>query len=288
MSRGFNEIQEQILEAKAAAVELNALEVLTTSEKNLNSATSTSKVSIWRLWVWTFAFVIWLHEKIVEANANNSRPQNQANFRQAILDYHDGLDLVWKDGQFKYDLTGVTDAEARKIVDRCAVLESDDGELVVKIATDNNGVLEPVTLVQQSRVEAYIKKIKVPGIRIRLVNEVADLIKVSLTVYVNPLVIDLTTGQLLSSTTPVYPVKDAINVYLANLEFDGAFVKDFFRTTLKDAEGIELVVINQCQSKFAAYPFLDIGEWKIPEAGYYKINDEDLTINYLPYVLANN
>jgi hypothetical protein len=234
------------------------------------------------------AFAISFHEKIVEANANNSRPQNQANFRQSILDYHDGLDLVWKDGQFKYDLTGVTDAENRKIIDRCAVLESDDGELVVKIATDNSGNLEPVTLVQQTRIEAYIKKIKVPGISIRLVNQAADLIKTSLTVYVNPLVIDLVTGQLLSGTTPVYPIKDAINLYLANLEFDGAFVKDFFRTTLKDAEGIELVVIDFCQSKYAAFPFVDVGEWKIPEAGYFKINDENLTINYLPYDLANN
>jgi hypothetical protein len=247
-----------------------------------------SVVSVENIVFSIIAFAISFHEKIVEANANNSRPQNQPNFRQSILDYHDGLDLVWKDGQFKYDLTGVTDAEVRKIIDRCAVLESDDGELVVKLATDNSGVLEPVTLVQQTRIEAYIKKIKVPGIRIRVVNQAADLIKTSLTVYVNPLVIDLITGRLLSSTTDLYPIKDAIDLYLANLEFDGAFVKDFFRTTLKDADGIELVVIDQCQSKFAAYPFLDIGEWKIPEAGYFKINDEDLIINYLPYVLANS
>jgi hypothetical protein len=234
------------------------------------------------------AFVISFHEKLVEANANNSRPQNQANFRQAILDYHDGLDLVWKDGQFQYDLTGVTDAEERKIIDRCAVLESDDGELVVKIATDNSGSLEPVTLVQQGRIEAYIKKIKVPGIRIRLVNEVADLIKVNLTVYVNPLVIDETTGRLLSTTEEVYPIKDAIDKYLANLEFDGAFVKSFFITTLQDAEGIELVLVDLCQSKFASFPFMNVGAWRIPEAGYFKINEADLTINYLPYALASN
>jgi hypothetical protein len=236
----------------------------------------------------TISEEISVHEQIVETNANNSRPQNQANFRQSILDYHDGLDLVWKDGQFKFDLTGITDAEERKKVDRCAVLESEDGELVVKIATDNAGSLEPVTLALQARIEAYIKQIKVPGIHIRLVNDVADLIKLSLTVYVNPLVIDLITGQLLSSTTPVYPIKDAINLYLANLEFDGVFVKDFFRTTLKEAPGIELVVVDLCQSKYAAFPFADTGEWKISNSGYFKINDADLTINYLPYGLATD
>jgi hypothetical protein len=120
------------------------------------------------------------------------------------------------------------------------------------------------------------------------VNQTADLIKVNLTVYVNPLVIDLATGKLLSSTTDVYPIKEAIDLYLANLEFNGAFVKDFFRTTLKDATGIELVVINSIQSKFAAFPFIDMGEWKIPDAGYFKILEENLTINYLPYVLGNS
>jgi hypothetical protein len=283
MSRSFNEIQNQILEAKAMAYDLNALEVLTTSEQNLYSATSTSKVSIWRQWVWIFAFVIWLHEKIVEANANNSHSQNQPNLKNSILNYHDGLDLVWKDGRFQYDLTTVLDAEARKIIARCAVLENDEG-LVFKIATDNAGVLEPVTPEQLTRVSAYIKKIKGPGIPFVVINQNADLIRVTLTVYVNPLVIDITTGQLLSSTSEVFPIEDAIDQYLANLEFNGAFVKDFFRTTLKDAEGIELVVIENIESKFASFPFIVMGEWKVPDAGYFKINEENLTINYLPYV----
>jgi hypothetical protein len=275
MARTIQNIQDEMY-ASISGTELSTL------------LTSSSKVAIWRLWVWIFSYAIWVHEQIVTKNAENSRPQNQANFREAILEYHDGLDLVWKDGQFQYDLTSVSDAEARKIIDRCAVLESDDGELVVKIATDNAGVLEPLTAPQEVRVMAFIKKKKVPGIRIRLVNETADLIKATLTVYVNPLLIDIVTGKLLSATGDVYPVKDGIKNYLANLEFDGAFVKDFFRATLKAEQGIELVVIDAMQTKFQAYPFFDFGEWRTPEAGYFKINDADLTINYLPYVLAQN
>lgn len=286
MSRTISEIQQSILEAKAAALELNALEVLTTSEQTLNEANSTSKVAVWRLWVWIFAFAMWLHEKIVAKNAENSRPQNQANFRQAILDYHDGLQLVFKGGRFQYNLTGVDDADERKIIARCAVLESDDGVLVVKIAKEVGGVLEPVSEVELTRVKAYIKDIKVPGIQIIVINQDADLIKTTLTVYVNPLMIDMTTGNLLSSGAN--PVKDAIKDYLANLEFDGAFVKDFFRSKIKASEGIELVVIEGMETKFELFDWMSFGEWRIPEAGYFKINDEDLTINYLPYVLANN
>jgi hypothetical protein len=234
------------------------------------------------------AFAIMLHEQIVSKNAENSRAQNQPNFKLAVLDYHDGLPFVWKDGRFQYDLTNVTDAEERKIINRCAVLESDDGELVVKIATDDNGTLKPVTDEQEVRVTTYLSKIKVPGTHIRLINKEADLMKTSLTVYVDPLEIDIVTGKLLSSTLEIYPVKDAIKLYLASLEFNGAFVKDFFRTTLKDAQGIELVVIDQMQTKFDNYPFTDMGEWRIAQAGYFNINDANLTINYLPYVLANS
>lgn len=286
--RTFSEIQQSILDAKASASELNTLQVLTNSEQTINSASSTSKVAIWRLWVWIFSFAIWVHEQIVTKNAINSRPQNLPNFRQSILNFRDGLNLVWKDGAFEYDLTVVADAEERLIIDRCAVLESNDGELVVKVATDNNGLLEPITEPQKTRLLDYIRQIKVPGVRIRLINEAADKLKIDLTVYVDPLIIDLVDGKLLNTSETVYPVKDAINEYLANLEFNGAFVNDFFRSTIKSAEGIKLSVINSIQWKYASFPFVSFNEFKVPESGYFKIEETDLTINYLPYVLVNN
>ena len=287
MDTRFNQIQEEILAAKATASELNALEILTTSEQNLTSATSTSKVSIWRLWVWIISYVLWSHEKIVSQNALNSRPQNLPNFRAAILDYRDGLSLVWKDGAFTYDLTGVSDAEERKIIDRCAVLESNDGELVVKIAKDNAGNLQPVTIAEQNRISEYLRQIKVPGVKIRLINENADLLKANLTVYVDPLVIDLDTGKLLNVTGDVYPVINAINNYLANLEFNGAFVKNFFISTINSAEGVSLCTVELLQWKFAAFPYTDINEFKVPDSGYFKFDVGQLNINYEPYVLVN-
>lgn len=287
MDTRFNEIQEQILAKKAESSELNALEVLTDSEQTINDVDTTSKVAIWRLWVWIFAFVIWNIEKAVKQNALNSRPQNLPNFRDAVLNYHDGLDLVWKDGAFMYDLTGVTDAEERKIIDRCAVLESNDGELVVKIAKDNAGELEPVTTAEQTRIIEYLRQIKVPGVKIRLINENADLLKASLTVYVDPLIIDLDTGKQLNVTGDVFPVEDAIDNYLANLEFNGAFVKNYFIETIQNAEGINLCVADLLEWKFAAFPYTSLGEYKVPESGYFKVETGQLTINYEPYVLVN-
>jgi len=290
MSRTIQQIQQDIITAKAAAADLSALEVLTTQEQIITSADSSSKVAIWRLWVYIFAFVLWIHEQIVEANAKNSRPQNLPNFIATVLNYYDGLDLVWKDGSFQYDLTNVADAGSRQIIARTAVLESNDEEIVVKVATLNGGDLQPLTSDQANRLLVYLKKMKVPGIPIRLVNQTADLLRINITVYVNTLIIDTISGNLLNTTDVVNPVQDAINNYLASLsqyELNGIFVNQHFLDTILKATGVELVEANELKWKYAAYPFQDIDKWKVSEAGYFKINDADLIINYLPYGLVN-
>ena len=76
MARTINDIQTEILTAKNQAPTLSALQILTNSEQTLSNADSASKVSIWRLWVWIFSYVFSIHERIVEVNAKNSRPQN--------------------------------------------------------------------------------------------------------------------------------------------------------------------------------------------------------------------
>ena len=290
MARTINDIQTEILTAKNQAPTLSALQILTNSEQTLSNADSASKVSIWRLWVWIFSYVFSIHERIVEVNAKNSRPQNLPNFIATVLNYHDGLDLVWKNGSFQYDLTNVVNPETRKIIARCAVLESNDEELVVKIAVDSAGNLQPATPVQETRILAYLKQLKVPGVPVRLINQNADLLKLNLTCYVNTLIIDTATGALLNTTTPTYPVKDAINKYLSDLskyELNGIVVEQHLRETIAEAEGMKLIEINQLQWKYAGFPFQDVDKWKVSEAGYFKINPADLIINYLPYGLVN-
>ncbi len=247
-----------------------------------------STASLEMIWIESLATSIFEHEQIVSLNASNSRPQNKENFKLAILDYHDGLDLKWKDGQFQYDFTGITDVEVRKIIDRCAVLENNDGELVVKVATDNAGVLSPITTPQEDRLTFYIAQIKVPGVSIRIINKVADNLKTNLRVFVDPLMIDLASGKQLNVTGDVYPVKDALKDYLQNLEFNGAFVTNFMTRTIEDKNGINLVAVDLMQSSFDALPFSDFSDFKIPESGYFDISDANLTITYLPYVLVNN
>lgn len=288
MNRSINEIQESILTALNQASNLNALQILTTSEQSLLNANSSSKVAVWRLWVWIFSFAIWVHEQIVSKNAENSRPHTIRWYREQCLNFLDGLALTWFNGQFQYDLTNVTDSDVRKIINRCALLESNNGELVIKIASANNGSIEPVTPQQLVRFKAYLMQIKDAGNRIRVINQSADLLKIGLTVYVDPLVIDLQTGKLLSTANPVFPVKEAINNYLEKLEFNGAFVRTFFQDELQKATGVILPKIDVLESQYLGFAFITIVDWTIPQAGYFKSNDVDLTIIYKANELGSN
>lgn len=241
-----------------------------------------SLTSIENVWFDNISFGIYNHELIVSQNALNSRPHNISWYKEQCLNFHDGFELVWSDGQFKYDAS-VT--EASKIIDRVAVLESNDGELVIKVATDNAGSIEPLSTPQLIRFTNYLNLIKDAGNRIRIINQPADLLKMTLNIYVDVSIIDLTTGKLLNVSEDVYPVKDAINDYLQNLEFNGGFVKEFFRNKIQLAAGVKIPIIQLIEWKYASFDWEEFGEWKIPEAGYFKIEPTDLTINYLPYEL---
>ena len=285
MARNKSEIREEIKSsfiANPALIELYDLTPGQTFEEQFSIA------SVENIWLEQFVDMIYNHELIVSANAANSRPQNLPNFIATVYNFHDGLPLVWMDGQFTYDLSEVENPEERKIVNRCAVLESEDGELVVKVAKINSDELEPLAEPEAERLLFYLNQMKVPGVRIRLINELADLLKVTLNVYVDPLQIDLNTGRRLNITEDIFPVKAAIKSYLTELEFNGAFVTNFFERAIQNEPGINLAVIELLQHKFAAFDFADFTAFKVPQSGYFKINEENLIINYLPYVLVNN
>ena len=285
MARTKAQIREEIKTSFITSEDLIALYALVPGQ-TFDEQFSTASIEM--IWLEQFVDMIYNHEQIVSANAANSRPQNLPNFIATVYNFHDGLPLVWKDGQFMYDLTNVVDADARMIVDRVAVLESDDGELVVKVAHDNSDNLEPLANDEAERLLFYLNQLKVPGVRIRLINQQADLLKVTLNVYVDAQQIDLTTGQQLNLTEVVFPVKDAIKDYLTRLEFNGAFVTNFFEASIQAKDGILLCEVLVLQHKYADFAFADFTTFKVPQAGYFKIEDVDLTINYLPYVLVNN
>ena len=227
-----------------------------------------------------------IHEQLVETNALNSRVPTTAWYKATAESFLDGLPLVWINNQYDYDLTSVTDAASRKIITRCAVLPA-NGTIVMKVATDVAGVTQALNSGQLLRFENYIQLKQEAGDVIVFINEDGDNLKLSLTVQVDVSQIDLTTGKLLSVTGDVYPVKDAIKNYLANLSFNGALIRTFLMDAIQEAVGVKNLRFDVLQSKFGGFSFVDIGDGKIPHAGWFKLDDADLTINYIGNELSN-
>lgn len=237
-----------------------------------------SKVSLENIWLDNMAIAIWNHEQIVVANAENSRPHTIKWYHEKAVSYLDGIQLQWINGQFTYDTTGI-DTTDLKIIDRCAVLESSEGYLVVKVATDNGTELTQLTADQFLRFKYYMNLIKDAGNVIVFVNDPADQLKINISVQVDPSVIS-PTGVQLNVDGAVKPVEDAIDLYLGNLEFNGAFLATKFVDQIQQAIGVKDVKINELASKFAGLSFDPFQHRKVPNAGYFKIESANLTITY--------
>lgn len=253
-------------------------------ELNSSFEAQFSKVSFENILFELIAFVLMVHEQIVERNAENSRPHTIDWYRTQVLNFIDGVGLIWSEGQFQFDLGELTAEEIaeRMVVKKCAIEEQANGSLMIKVSGANGPIEED----ELTRLQAYLKNIKDAGNKLKWRNAIADDLLANLTIYVDPLIIDLETGQLLDVEDEIYPVKDAINNYLNHLEFNGAFVKTKFIDAIQAAEGVQDVQINSLQWKFGGNSFADFGRYVVPYAGYFALADNDLTITYEPNDLA--
>ncbi len=247
-----------------------------------------SLVSLENIWFDQVAEAIYQHELLTDLNALQSRAHNIYWYRQLAYNFHDGLQMVLKDGYFQYDLTGVDDAEERKIIKRVAVLPQ-SGQLVMKVATKTGADTHPLSGPQLTRFTDYIELNKDAGNFIQIINRPGDQLRITLTVYVDVSIIDLASGALLNTDEDVKPVEVAIARYLDNLEFDGLFVKTFLQSEIEKAPGVKLPLVNSLEAKSSGFDFEAFQEYKRPESGYFKIAPEDLSITYLnKNALAND
>ncbi|MFK7000199.1 hypothetical protein [Flavobacterium oreochromis] len=321
MARTIAEIQNEILEQKKDTISLNKLN-------------NESKTSIWKLWINIVATAIWIHEKIVERNALISRPHTLNWYREQALNYIHGQNLIWKDGSYQFETNPdslKSDIELQKIIKHCAVSEvelealigknntqlfgnsshlyNNIGVVHMKVATDMGENIKPISNDQLSNLKEYISRIKDAGNQIIIESLPGDILSLTLDVYVDPLVInvsdedkiqnDNTTtentpkdpkiGTLINSNKK--PVEDAIRNYLKNLDFNGAFVKTFLIDAIQKAEGVKIPILIEASSKVNKTvntsendSFKIIKEdFVIPKAGYFDLEDLKMNITYKPY-----
>lgn len=301
MSRTIKEIQQTILDAKAASIELSALEVTTTQEQTLNTINSTSKVAVWRLWVWIFAFAQYVQEQYWETFKNeiekriaSSRIHTPKWYREKALDFLYGVALV-QDKDY-YDLTLLTDAQIAnaKIISNAAsvrVVQNGYGTLRLKVVRTVGGDYAPVLPEHLTALDVYFNQhIADAGTVVNVTTGEADLLKLKLDVYYDPLILGADGSRLDGTNTS--PVIAQIKSYLKSIDFEnGKLVITHLVDKLQQIQGVNLPVVREAFSKYGAYEYTTTGvqnvgvinEIRIADAGYMKLDESELLINYIPY-----
>ena len=270
MARSIQEIQTLILQAKA-------------QEPALNELNSTSKVAIWRLWVYIIAVAIWsleklfdLHRADIDKRLAELKPHTARWYRSKALAFQYGFDLL--PDRDKFNNQGHTEEaiEASKIVKYSAVIESkNEGRLIVKIAGEQGEQLQPITDAQKQAFEAYLQEIKDAGVRLSVVNYQPDILHLQMKIVYDPLVLDSNGQSIIHATKPV---ETAIKDYLKRLPFNGELVLTHLIDALQQAEGVKIPHLVLAQSKnitsgggYGAFETIEIS--KIPTAGYFTIDN---------------
>ena len=281
MARTIEQIQNEILKAKE-------------TEASLNGLNSTSKVAIWRLWVYITAFVIWTLEKIFDEHKkeiskllSEQKPHTARWYRNKALAFQYGFNLRSETDLFDNTGKSKEEIENSKIIKYSAVTEVEiESHLIVKIATESvapTSNLSPLTQEQKAAFDVYINEIKDAGVRITTINYLPDILKLQMKIYRDPLVLD-ENGQ--SILTGEKPVEKAIKEYFKKLPVNGELVLAHLVDALQQVEGVKIPHIILAESKWIDAGTNGYGNFQpievktIPISGYFKIENFD-NINYI-------
>jgi hypothetical protein len=253
-----------------------------------------SKVSVENLLFYVFALCAWAFQKKMEAHTADIEAMLAAQRAHTLLWYRTKA-LAFRYGQAlqtdsdTYDDTDLDedDIAEMQIITQASVLDTQtESGVVIKVATTATandadgyaeGSLRPLDSNQLAAFESYISTIKDAGVRTTIVSARPDRITLALRVYVDPTVIDPSSG--LNVQTGEASVENAIETYLQNLPFDGELVLASLVDALQAVEGVSVPHVDVARS--AAFDisasggyadFQDIDIRTTPQSGYFAIS----------------
>lgn len=254
----------------------------------VTAITNRSKVQFWRFMAWCFtAAAVALDEVLdgfksdLQTIAANSRFGSRHSYIVAAKAFRYGYQLEFIDNEWVYNVP--EDAPLNHIIVYAALTEVDN-ELTLKVAKDVGGEATVLTDQELSAFSAYMRRVKAAGISLECVSLPADLIKLYVKVYYNPMVLKAD-GESISEPG-VFPVEAAINAYIAelNADFKGVFENDELVARIKAATGEENAFIIETHGnpgdgyeQFAEFYTAAAGHMKIDPA--FPLNE---TITYVP------
>ncbi|MCT3661037.1 nucleotidyltransferase [Elizabethkingia anophelis] len=269
----------------------NALLAEKERQEELSGLTSNSKAAVWRLMFYIVAFAIYTHEQIfgahqaeLEVLLRKEKAHGLLWYREKAKAFQYGFQLLPDKDQF--DNTGKTDdeIEASKIIKYAAISEDDkESRLILKIATETNGKLSPITESQYNGFRTYANEYRDAGVKITIINYLPDILKMHLQIKVDDKIIDENGFHRLQGNKPF---EDAINEFMKELPFNGELMLNSLVDKLQKVPGVIDPWLFTADSKwldpktggYGNYEPIQIS--KIPESGYFDVDWPSTVIEY--------
>ncbi|SHG98173.1 hypothetical protein SAMN05443549_109107 [Flavobacterium fluvii] len=273
MARTITEIQNTMFTAIA-------------TDANLASLTSTSRVAIYRLFVFVVAYAIWLlevlfdvHKTQIDTALYEQKSGTARWYRNMALSFQYGFDLLYDSDKFDNAGYTIDQIEASQIVKYCSVKESfESNKLTIKVAGENGNLLAPLTAPQLESFNEFMQEIKYAGVRLNIVNNPVDKLVLIMAIYRDVLVIDENGNSILDGGKPV---ETAIKAYMKALPFDGELVLNDLIANLRTVPGVDNAhIFNATSSHWNSVglgfsDFAPINVRTTPTSGYFEIVNFD-------------
>lgn len=251
-----------------------------------NFADTFSRFSIESIILYIVAASIWTLEKLFDTHTAEvtdyiatMKPHSLRWYVEKAKAFMYGVPLI--DGSDQYDTTNLTNEQIaeKKIVTFAACTEA-NATLYLKVAKAGPA---PLTTDEKAAFVAYLHEIKDAGVRIDVISENGDYLKLQMVIYYDPLLINAK-GE--SKGTGNKVVEDAIKNYIENIPFNGEFRKNELEDAIQAVDGVVMVEFERAEHSETGDDdtFEEVIPYCKPTSGYFKFANADLSgITYQPY-----
>ena len=257
MSRTIEEIEAEIQQSKSDSPVLAEID-------------SSSRFSVWGAIVFVVATAIWVLEQLFDRH----KTEIEARLAQNIFGSAEWFILKVKEFQLGDDLVRDENgalgyaqiATEKRIVTQASI--STGANAVIKVAKTDaaSGTPTQLSATELAALRGYVDRLQPPGAYILVNSLPADVVKLSVEVYYNP---------LLDVTSLSTQIEQAIKTYFFNLPFSGKILRSKVVDVIQAIEGIADVVVTQFEAKTSGGTYAPVERLYIPASGYVKIDESN-------------
>lgn len=259
-------------------------------EPALDKLNSSSATAIWRLIFYVVAYALYVHEVLFDDLTSEitdlvaqKKPHSLRWYVDKVKQFRAGVPLADDSDEYADGMTD-DEIEASQVVQFAAANEN-SGIVYIKVATESNGSKSPLTAEQVEGLKEYIAEVKDAGVRVEVINQPACSLQLQLDIHYNPMVLDGSGNNISTGETPV---EAAIEAYIGNLPFNGEYRNSALIDALQAVDGVVIPELTAATESYDGVTWTAINAKAQPYSGYYRYDATGSTINYIPYVSANN